>query len=481
MEQEWRTTAEALTALEAVMSSIDHDARVRLSAPERLVLMKRARSFRDRAVSLACVLTDEASHSSVAATGTPITSLIGLEEGRDSGDAARQVFQARDLARHKAVKEAALAGKVSSRHAAAIGKGMAQLPSELTTEQQARAEQAFLDRANKNTPKRLAELAPQILAEVAPELVPTVDDEAARLEQQRRRAFSKRSLRWGDDGDGSTWLHGSLPHLEAAPLISLIEAYVESDRRAARDRFRATRATDPGPQVTRDQAAEDINRTPEQRRADALTQIISDHRDAPTSVGDRPRIVVTIREQDLRERAERAGVLARGARITAGDLRRLCCDADLMPVVLGGPSEILDVGRTQRLVTPAIRKALSLRDGGCVFPQCSAPDSACEAHHLQPWWAGGATALWNLVLLCPHHHQLVEPDRWSRPEDRWVIHIDPDTARVVVVPPARTNRFTARAGPPSSSAGTSPSDSAASAGLRRMAEPGAPPLIHSLA
>ncbi|RMB58421.1 hypothetical protein [Tessaracoccus antarcticus] len=123
MEQGWRTTAEALTALEAVMSSIDHDERVRLSAPERLVLMKRARSFEDRAVSLACVLTDEASQSSVAATGTPITSLIGVDEGRDSHDAARQVFQARDLARYAAVKEAALAGTVSSRHAARSGRG----------------------------------------------------------------------------------------------------------------------------------------------------------------------------------------------------------------------------------------------------------------------------------------------------------------------------------------------------------------------
>ncbi|RMB58420.1 HNH endonuclease signature motif containing protein [Tessaracoccus antarcticus] len=354
---------------------------------------------------------------------------------------------------------------------------MAQLPSVLTAEQTLRAEQAFLDRAARNTPGRLAELAPQVLAEVAPELVPTGEDEAARLERQRRRAFSKRSLRWGDDGDGSTWLHGSLPHLEAAPLISLVEAYVESDRRAARDRFRATRATDPGPRVMRDQAAEDINRTPEQRRADALIQIVVDHRDAPTSIGDRPRIVVTIREEDLRERAERAGVLARGATITAGDLRRLCCDADLMPVVLGGPSEILDVGRTQRLVTPAIRKALSLRDGGCVFPQCSAPDSACEAHHLQPWWAGGATALWNLVLLCPHHHQLVEPDRWSRPGDRWIIHIDPDTGQAVVTPPGRTQRFTSRASPP-------PTTDEAARGsrpppLHSPAEPGAPPLLHA--
>ncbi|MEO7587877.1 MAG: hypothetical protein ABIS84_07585, partial [Arachnia sp.] len=98
MEQMRRTTAEALTVLDAVLSSIDHDERALLSAPERVLLMGRARKVQDRFTALACVLTDEASHSSVAATGTPITSLIGLDEGQDSSDAARQVFQARDLA-----------------------------------------------------------------------------------------------------------------------------------------------------------------------------------------------------------------------------------------------------------------------------------------------------------------------------------------------------------------------------------------------
>ncbi len=112
-----------------------------------------------------------------------------------------------------------------------------------------------------------------------------------------------------------------------------------------------------------------------------------------------------------------------------------------MPVVLGGPSEILDVGRTQRLVTPAIRKALTLRDGGCIFPGCTAPDTRCEAHHLQPWWAGGHTALHNLVLLCGHHHTLVEPDRYRRPADRWHIHIDHHTGLPVITPPGRTEAY----------------------------------------
>ncbi|MFZ1409991.1 MAG: DUF222 domain-containing protein, partial [Micropruina sp.] len=117
-------------------------------------------------------------------------------------------------------------------------------------------------------------------------------------------------------------------------FITLIDAYVESDRRAARDLL------DPLAEV----------RTSEQRRADGLIALLAAHQQAPRLAGDRPRVVVTMREQDLRDRAEQAGVLAAGAPITAGDLRRLCCDADLMPVVLGGNSEVLDVGQTRRLV-----------------------------------------------------------------------------------------------------------------------------------
>ncbi|MGV8845964.1 hypothetical protein, partial [Tessaracoccus sp.] len=166
MDQMRRTTAEVLEVFDAALSSIDHAERSRLSASELVALMGRVRKVQDRVTTLACVVTDEVSRlqASLAATGTPITSLIGMDEGRDSTDAARQVFQAHDVATHEAVKQAALAGQMSSRHAVAIAKGMAQLPPELTVEQKSRAEQAFINRAVANTPKRLATLAPEILA-----------------------------------------------------------------------------------------------------------------------------------------------------------------------------------------------------------------------------------------------------------------------------------------------------------------------------
>ena len=137
-----------------------------------------------------------------------------------------------------------------------------------------------------------------------------------------------------------------------------------------------------------------------------------------------------------------AGLLAghlvgTGEPIPAGVLRRWLCDADLLPVVLGGASEVLDVGRTQRLATPPIRTALEIRDQGCVFPGCDKPPQACQAHHIIPWWSGGATAVANMVLVCPQHHGIVEPGH-DPTADRWQVRLRPDQTPEVI-PPRRVD------------------------------------------
>jgi hypothetical protein len=81
--------------------------------------------------------------------------------------------------------------------------------------------------------------------------------------------------------------------------------------------------------------------------------------------------------------------------------------------VLGGaPSQPLDVGRATRVIQPAQRAALTVRDGGCVFPGCDRPLAWCEAHHLQHWLHGGPTNLANLALLCRAHHRAVHEGGW---------------------------------------------------------------------
>lgn len=425
------STGQALAAVAGAFDAIDHEARAHLGHDERLQLVEASRQVAARAEALAGVLLAEADRagSSDAARGTPLTSWLALSGATSSKDAKAAVFSARDLGADPTIRDAALAGRVQVKQARGIVKALDALPTELTDEQKQEAAALLVDRAVDTPADRLAGLAPAVLAEVAPELVPDPDDGLAALDARKRRAHARRSLSFVADGDGSVLIRGSLPELSAAPLIKLIDAYVESDRRAGRDR-----ALD-----RRDPLAE--LRSPDQRRADALLALVAAHHAAETAprvAGDRPRVVVTMREADLRDRAEQAGLLTSDHQISAGDLRRLCCDADLTPVVLGTESEILDVGRTQRLVTQAVRRALSVRDGGCVFPGCGTADVRCDAHHIVPWWAGGSTSLANLVLLCPHHHGLVEPPRfWSgAPPDRWQVRLD-GSGRPEVIPPAR--------------------------------------------
>ncbi|MCW2762978.1 MAG: hypothetical protein JWR85_3179, partial [Marmoricola sp.] len=83
------------------------------------------------------------------------------------------------------------------------------------------------------------------------------------------------------------------------------------------------------------------------------------------------------------------------------------------PVVLGGDSEVLDVGRHMRLAKASLWKALVARDRRCRFKNCSRPPIMCHAHHIVHWMEGGETSLSNLILLCGHHHRLIHSGPWG--------------------------------------------------------------------
>jgi len=108
-----------------------------------------------------------------------------------------------------------------------------------------------------------------------------------------------------------------------------------------------------------------------------------------------------------------AGLLAGGVPISPGLARKILCDANVIPVVCAGASEVLDVGRATRTIPVAIRRALVVRDQGCVFPGCDRPPSWTDAHHIAYWSDGGLTCLGNLVLLCGHHHEVIHHDAWQ--------------------------------------------------------------------
>jgi len=129
-------------------------------------------------------------------------------------------------------------------------------------------------------------------------------------------------------------------------------------------------------------------------------------------------------------------------------MRRLACEAELLPVVLNGRGEALDAGRSQRLATPAQRAALRAMHRSCIGPTCSVPFEDCEIHHVVPWEDGGFTNLDNLAPLCSHDHHLVHeggwtltmtPDRiatWTRPDGtEYLTQSTIDRAPAGVAPP----------------------------------------------
>jgi hypothetical protein len=254
-------------------------------------------------------------------------------------------------------------------------------------------------------PGALRKIADRILAHVAPDLAEDADRRAT--ERDEKRAQQTRAFTLSNNGDGRYRLTGWLD-AEAAAIVNA--------------------ALDP-------LCKPDNERTPTQRRADALTEVCrlalrTD--ELPDNGGERPQIVVTVPYDVLRKELQ-GGQLDTGERLSAEQVRKLACDAQIIPAVLGGDGQLLDLGQARRLFTGPVRRALVVRDGGCAFPGCDRPPRWCDGHHIRQWTAGGPTSLDNGVLLCPYHHRLIHRGEWEvrlaadgRPEFIPPSYVDPE-------------------------------------------------------
>ena len=153
----------------------------------------------------------------------------------------------------------------------------------------------------------------------------------------------------------------------------------------------------------------DDPRLPATRRADALLEIVGRGVAAPEGVTRTPRtqLVVTMSVEALLEQVRGAGLADTDAVLSPATVRRLACEAGIIPMVLGARSQVLDQGYAERYFTPAQRRALTRRDGCCTFPGCTIPPQWCDAHHVTHWADEGPTDLSNGALLCGRHHTVV--------------------------------------------------------------------------
>ncbi|HET8682982.1 MAG TPA: DUF222 domain-containing protein [Micromonosporaceae bacterium] len=300
------------------------------------------------------------------------------------------------------VREGLAAGAVSVEQAQVITRAVAALPAEAGTAVAEKAAATLVGYASEHEPVVLRRLGERILQVVAPQVAE--EAEAGALERAERRAHRDRHFTLSDAGDGAVRLSGRL----GAEAAAVVRAALEPLCRPI-----------PGDE-----------RTPGQRRADALVDICrlalaTD--DLPDHGGDRPQVVVTV-GYDVLARQLGPGLLDTGETLSPETVRRMACDAQILPAVLDGAGQPLDLGRVRRLVAGALRRALVLRDGGCAFPGCDRPARWCQGHHITSWVDGGPTCLSNVVLACGFHHRLLHHGGWT-------VHITPD-GRPEFTPPA---------------------------------------------
>jgi hypothetical protein len=306
-------------------------------------------------------------------------------------------------------------GDLSAAHAAVLAAGTQDLPLHVTAE----AEPVLVDAARRLDPPRLRRLLGHL------RLVADPQSERDRAE----RRHQDRWVRLTPTFEGMVVIDGLLePEAGQTPLAAL-----ES--------------------LARPHSAQD-DRSGGQRTADALAELARRQLEGgrlPQTGGVRPQLAVLVDLDSLQGRPGAVGGDTQAGALDPEACRRLGCDgavtrvlvtrhpthhhqhhdhhghgdhgghhdpgsgqglaawlrtaAALLPPTLGGaPTQPLEVGRTTRVVQPAQRTALAVRDGGCVFPNCDRPLSWCEAHHLWHWLDGGPTDLDNLALLCRTHH-----------------------------------------------------------------------------
>jgi hypothetical protein len=337
---------------------------------------------------------------------------LGHQTRADYGPAARKGRLADALdARWHQVGAALVEGRMSVAQAEVVAAALEALPREVPGEVLVKAEAHLVDLAAQHTPRELRRLGRRLLEVVAPE---AFDDEERRL-LEREEALARRRtfLSMRDNGDGTTDLKGRVPDSVADRLRTYLEAYT-APRRTGQDE-QVARSSDQAGQGSSLPwtGSRSADRRPYPQRLGAAFCSLLEHLPAdllPAHGGTATAMIVTIGLDNLALGAG-GGDLATGGRISVGEARRLACTADIIPAVLGGKSEPLDLGRARRLFNHAQRKAMVIRDRQCRAEGCTVPAAWCEAHHAgRPWAQGGRTDLADGILLCSwHHHRAHDP------------------------------------------------------------------------
>jgi hypothetical protein len=297
-------------------------------------------------------------------------------------------------------------GAVGAEQAAVVIKTMAAIPTDVPGPIRDQAETTLVGHARTMDPVHLGRVADKLLSALDPDGDFDPRDPADRAEL---------ALGTRDNRTGLTPIRGRLDDHAVAVFVAATDAH-------AKPRPEVDGVKDPRPATT--------------RLAHAFSTVLEDYLTAgtgPVQGGERPHVTMTIGFDALTAKLGAATFDVTGVTAGPATARRMLCDCDLIPAVLGPAGEPLDIGRATRIWPTGIRRAVVLRDGGCVFPGCDRPGRWCEIHHIVWWVNGGPTSLANGACLCSAHHTLIHQGEWlirmaadGHPEIIPPTWIDPD-------------------------------------------------------
>lgn len=423
----------------ADLAGVEWDRVADAELPEAAVAVGAAKAMLDAAlVDLAARLetSGAADHLGWATTKDFLTHVLGGHKGAG----ATYVRVAKQTADLPDVREAMTAGVLSLAQASTIGTNVAKLPH--VDDLRETAAGKLLDLVS--TEHRDATDLDRAFGDVVDELDPdgTLLAWDADKDQAERSTHRARFLTFTKDKLGGYRIKGyagaedtELVKTALMPLAAPVTTEPgacggEPDPKKWRDPETGRRITDGCPDPDCSHSGKDP-RESGARMWDALVEAcrrLQGTDTLPHAHGTTARINLTTTLDALREGLEADGLLPSGERLSATAVRRLACDAEIIPAVLATDGQILDLGRAARLVNAGLWLALVLRDQHCAFPGCDRLPIACDAHHVHHWADGGTTSLDNLVLLCRKHHTTVHRTPWT-------VAIDPATGRPHWSPP----------------------------------------------
>jgi hypothetical protein len=411
-------TCAASEALDTVHRALDQVEGVPgLTDPTRLIGEADRAIARLQALRLDLVRAADRAQVSAASGASGTAAWLASATRADTASASRDVKLAAALSDSlPATREALAQGTLSTAHAQVIATATDRLPESLTDRERSSIESALVERAKLVDPGTLRKAARRALAvaERSQAEIDAHEDEVVRSEEDR--ALARTRLSWHDNRDGTLSGHFTVPILAGHMLVKVIQQLASPRRfaqraaQAARDDA-ATRGETLSTSRTRERVWEAFRTDSDQwthRYGSAFAELLEHLPTDRLSGKVNATVLVTMDADTLRDPGRaKVSETDTGTVLSAGQARRLACSAGLVPLVLGGTSHPLDLGRTGRFFTEHQRTALAARYNACAAEGCDRPYAWTELHHQDPWSHGGATDLHLAVPLCGHHHRLI--------------------------------------------------------------------------